>query len=272
MMRRSRHRFVWLWALAIVGFIWILDLPKSTLKISALPGQPELTANSTPIADLNGESDGLVKPFARIHQGDQVREQETWLKRLRDRELDAAVVIESAPYPKMVNHIVAVPTPPLDLVQEVRRQSASWLERDSDTGSDIEEFLEFRPKDLSKVAALSPTGPCKWRIIWLSLYGDALDKYRFRVIDSNLSPEEVFSYFPNGLLAASQGVDTRMADITLEEARVRYGHLFTIEEPDGADFSAIDSILPRLRSKERGLGESVREKSESTKSKEREGS
>jgi hypothetical protein len=165
---------------------------------------------------------------------DTVRKQREIVNSLIQREREAAELIEVAPYPKMLTHIVAIPAIHADLRSRTIAQQNALVDGESELNSQIAGFLEFIPTLPNAVASGSTREPTAWRIIWFNLYGDNLDKYRFQIIDTDLEPEEVFTYLPGGLLAAQQTGSTRISDITLENAKARYGHLFSIEESTDA--------------------------------------
>ena len=146
----------------------------------------------------------------------------------------------------MLTHIVAIPAVSSELRNQIISKQTALVDGASELDSQITELLDFNPALPNVVAAGSTSEPTAWRIIWCNLYGDNLDKYRFQIIDTNLEPEEVFTYLPGGLLAAQQTGNTRISDITLENAKARYGHLFSIEESTD-DTTPIQPLLTKVK-------------------------
>ena len=192
------------------------------------------------------EADTIPSASNKKINSETVRKQREIVNSLIQREREAAELIEVAPYPKMLTHIVAIPAVISELRNQIISKQTALVDGASELDSQITELLDFNPALPNVVAAGSTSEPTAWRIIWCNLYGDNLDKYRFQIIDTNLEPEEVFTYLPGGLLAAQQTGNTRISDITLENAKARYGHLFSIEESTD-DTTPIQPLLTKVK-------------------------
>ena len=192
------------------------------------------------------ETDTIPSASNKKVNSETVQKQREIINSLIQREREAAELIDVAPYPKMQTHIVAIPAVSSDLRDQTISKQNALVDGSSELNSQIAELLDFNPALPDAVASGSTSEPTAWRIIWCNLYGDNLDKYRFQIIDTNLAPEEVFIYLPGGLLAAQQTGDTRISDITLENAKARYGHLFSIEESTD-DTTQIEPLLSRVK-------------------------